>query len=125
MRVVIYLFKFHAPWSELHGETFTVQDSDAFTAGVRASYRVSDTFAGSAKRAAARAEFVATFPSRKAYETFEESGVHPTYAERRDALGRDADAVVAILCAEDIAALEDRSDVADEIDAKRQKRGAA
>ena len=73
---MIFVFKFHSPWSELHGETFSIESASAFDAGVRASYKVQDTFAPvpAAQRIKARAEFVASYPSRRAFEAAEESG---------------------------------------------------
>ena len=70
---MIYQFVIRAEGSELDGETFEVQDSSAFNAGVRASYHVQDTFsmAPRARRLAARAEFVASYASRKALEQSE------------------------------------------------------
>lgn len=71
---MIYQFRICAEGSELDGETFEVQDTDAFNAGVRASYHVQDTFsmAPRARRLAARAVFVANYPSRRAMDEAEE-----------------------------------------------------
>lgn len=95
---MVFLFVIRASGSELDGETFTIQDTDAVRAGVRAAHKVDDTFslASPARRASARAEYVATFPSRRAYEAAEESGVSLTPAM--------ADAVLDVCLGEELRA---------------------
>lgn len=85
---MVFLFIVRAAGSDLDGETFTIQDTDAFRAGVRASERVRDVFslASPAMQARAHAEYVADFTSMRAYHAAEESGICLTSS--------DADAVL-------------------------------
>ncbi len=86
---MLHIFIIRASGSDLDEETFEIQDSDVIRAGARASARVADTFAlaSPAMRQRARAEYVATFASRRALEKTEESGVvlKPGLAKTRGA----------------------------------------
>jgi hypothetical protein len=77
---MLHVFVIQAEGSDLDGEPFEVQDTDTHRARERAANRVRDTFslASPAMRARARAEYIRSFPSRRAYETALESGVSLT-----------------------------------------------
>jgi len=71
--VSTHLYEFDAPGAELHGEPFTITDTSRTRADERAAFHVRDTFSLSTRKDA-RAVHRASFPSRRAYQRWDESG---------------------------------------------------
>ncbi len=69
---MIRVYAIQAPGSELHGETFEVQDHLRESADARAAARVVDAFSWTRRRDV-RAVFVAEYSSREALRRAEEA----------------------------------------------------